>query len=103
MVYTWSEAHFCPFLPNLLQFLFFPPLSLKKKKNIYIYIYLLWTIFKVFIEFVPIFLLFYVLVFWPEVCGILAPQPGIEPSPPALESEILTNGSPGKSFPTFLN
>ena len=27
---------------------------------------LLWTIFKVFIEFVTIFLLFYVLVFWPR-------------------------------------
>ena len=98
MIYTWSEAHFCPFLPNLRQFLFFPPPRLK-----YMYIHLMWTIFKVFIEFVPIFLLCYVLVFWPEVCGILAPQPGIEPTPPVLESEILTNGSPGKSLPTFLN
>ena len=32
-----------------------------------------------------------------EACGILAPQPGIEPAPPALESEILTTGPPGKS------
>ena len=63
----------------------------------------MWHIFKVFIEFVPIFLLFYVLVFWPEVCGILALQPGVDPSPPALESKILTNGSPGKSLPTSLN
>ena len=36
---------------------------------IYIYIYiffLIWTIFKVFIEFVTVLLLFYVLVFWPQ-------------------------------------
>ena len=26
----------------------------------------MWTIFKVFVEFVSIFLLFYVLVFWPQ-------------------------------------
>ena len=29
--------------------------------------------------------------------GILAPQPRIEPAPPALESEVLTTGPPGKS------
>ena len=27
----------------------------------------MWTIFKVFIEFVTILLLFYILVFWPQV------------------------------------
>ena len=27
----------------------------------------MWTIFKVFIEFVTILLLFYVLLFWPQV------------------------------------
>ena len=32
-----------------------------------------------------------------EACGILAPQPGIEPAPPALESKVLTTGRPGKS------
>ena len=30
-------------------------------------------------------------------CGILAPWPGIEPAPSALESEVLTTGPPGKS------
>ena len=41
----------------------------------------MWTIFKVFIEFVAILLLFYVLFgfFGPKTCGILAPRPGIEP------------------------
>ena len=29
--------------------------------------------------------------------GISTPQPGIEPAPPALESEVLTTGPPGKS------
>ena len=32
----------------------------------------MWTIFKVFIEFVTILLLFYVLVFGLQACGILA-------------------------------
>ena len=37
-----------------------------------------------------------------EVCGILAPQPGVEPTPPALEGEDLTTGPPGKSPEIFL-
>ena len=53
----------------------------------------MWTIFKVFIEFVIVLLLFYVLVFW--VFG-LAPQPGREPTPPALEGEVLATAPPGK-------
>ena len=32
-----------------------------------------------------------------EACGILAPQPGIEPAPPVLEGEVLTTGPSGKS------
>ena len=32
-----------------------------------------------------------------EACGILAPWPGIKPTHPALESEVLTTGPPGKS------
>ena len=31
-----------------------------------------------------------------KVCGILAPRPGIEPAPPALDGEVLTTGPPGK-------
>ena len=30
--------------------------------------------------------------------GILSPQPGIEPAPPALEGKVLTTGPPGKSL-----
>ena len=58
----------------------------------------MWTIFKIFIEFVTILLLFYVFWFFDcEACGILAPHPGIEPTPPALEGKVLTTGPPGKS------
>ena len=44
-------------------------------------------------------------MFWffgPKACGILVPRPGIEQAPPALEGEVLTNGSPGKSPMTVL-
>ena len=59
---------------------------------------LIWTIFKVFTEFVTLSLLFYVFWFFGhEACGILVPQPEIEPAPPALEGEVLTTGPPGKS------
>ena len=55
--------------------------------------------FKVFIEFVTILVLFYVLFFFgPEACGILAPQPSIEPIPSALEGEVLTTRPPGQSW-----
>ena len=61
----------------------------------------MWTTFKVFIEFVTLLLLFYVLAFGCEACGILAPRPGIEPAPPALEGEVPTTGPPGKSQECF--
>ena len=38
-----------------------------------------------------------------EARGILAPQPGIEPTPSALEGEVLTTGPPGKSLLFFLH
>ena len=38
-----------------------------------------------------------------EACGILAPQLGIEPAPPALEGEVSTTRPPGKSRFYFLN
>ena len=37
-------------------------------------------------------------VFGPEACWILAPQPSIEPTTPALEGEVLTTGPSGKSL-----
>ena len=58
----------------------------------------MWTNFKVFIESVTISLRF----FGRKACGILAPRPGIEPTPPALEGEVLTTGPPGKSLSVHL-
>ena len=60
--------------------------------------FLMWTIFKVFIEFVTILLLFYVLVFWPRGMWDLSSPPGIEPTPSALEGEVLATGPQGKSL-----
>ena len=43
-------------------------------------------------------------MFWffgQEACGILVPQPGIEPTPPALEGEVLITDcqkSPSRHF-----
>ena len=62
------------------------------------YIFLMQTIFKVFLEFVTILLLFYVLEFWSWGMRDLAPQLGIEPTPPALEGEVVTTGLPEKSL-----
>ena len=46
----------------------------------------MWTILKVFIEFVTMLLLFYV---GPEACGILALPPGVQPAPPGLEGTVF--------------
>ena len=45
---------------------------------------------------------FFCFTFWffgPEACGILSPQLGIEPRPPALLGKVLITGPPGKSWP----
>ena len=47
-------------------------------------------------------MLFVFVFFCHEEWGILAPQPEIEPTPPALEGKILTSGPPGKSPLQFL-
>ena len=62
-------------------------------KNIHFlkWIFLIWTIFKIFIEFVTTLLVFYFFFFFGSwACEILAPQPWIKPTPPpALEGEVL--------------
>ena len=60
--------------------------------------FLIWTIFKVLIEFATILLLFYVLVFWTQGMWDLSSPQGIEPKPPALEGKVLTIGLLGKSL-----
>ena len=64
--------------------------------------FLIWTVFKVFVECVTILLLFYFFFFFFLASGLKAyriftPQPGIKPACPALESAGLTTGPPGKS------
>ena len=73
----------------------------------------MWTIFKVFIKFVTIvlrccvcvcvYIYIYIYIYIScEACGILAPQPGIKPAPPALESKDVTTELLGKSHPCIL-
>ena len=52
-------------------------------------------VFKVFIEFVAVLLLFYVLVFWPR--GILGSLTR-DPITPALKGDVLATGMPRKSL-----
>ena len=65
-------------------------------------LFLIWVIFKVFIESVTVLRLFYILVFGHKGYGILTLGPGIKPSPPELEGEFLTTGPPGKSQQSLL-
>ena len=57
----------------------------------------MWTVFKVFIEFVMILFWFWLDFFGHKARGILAAWPGVKLTPPALEGEVLTNGPLGKS------
>ena len=50
----------------------------------------MWTVLKVFIEFVLILLLFFV-CFGGKACGILAAQQAIEPTRPPLERDCPTS------------
>ena len=66
--------------------------------------FLVWTLwglvclfFWVFIELLQYCFCFKFWVFGVETYGMLAPQPGIQPTSPALEREVSTSGSPGKS------
>lgn len=61
--------------------------------------FLIWTIFQDFIEFVTIFLLLYVLVFWPRGTWHLSFPTRDQTCTPALDgNEVLTTGPPGKSW-----
>ena len=57
----------------------------------------MWTILKSLLSLLE-YCLFYVFCFFGhEACAILARQPGIKPTTPPPESELLTTGPPGKS------
>ena len=57
----------------------------------------IWTIFKVFLKFECYNIGFVLFCFGHKPCGILAPWPGIKPTPPALEGEVSTTGPAGKT------
>ena len=60
----------------------------------------MWTIFKVFIEFVTILFLLYALVFWPRGMWDLISLTRYQTHTLAMEGKILTTGTPEKSsFP----
>ena len=60
--------------------------------------YLVWTIFKVFIEFITTLLLFFMFWFFgPEARRILVSPTGIEPVSSVLQGEVLTTEPAGKS------
>ena len=64
----------------------------------------MWTIFKVFIEFVTIWFLFYVFFFFGhKACEVLAPWLGIETIYSALEGIVLTIRPLGKSHVHHFN
>ena len=65
----------------------------------------MWTILKVFSEFVTILLLFHVLDFGCQVRGILAPRPGIEPTHQQWKAEsqpLDPQGCPARLCVSFL-
>ena len=63
----------------------------------------MWTIFKVYWICYYIASVFWFRFFGPEAYGMLAPQPWIKPTPPALEGKVLTIGPAGKSLPLALD
>ena len=63
--------------------------------------FLMWTIYKVLIEFVTIAFRFYGCFIHPKAKGILALQRGIKLAPPALEGKVSTTGSPWESLGKF--
>ena len=60
--------------------------------------FLIWTIFKVFVQDVTILLLLLFWFFGLEICGILAPKLEIQPTLPALKGKLLTTRPLGKSW-----
>ena len=49
----------------------------------------MWTILKAFIKFVTTLLLVYALIFGPEACGVLVPQPGDQTCTPSTGRQGL--------------
>ena len=78
----------------------FPPNSLPASSLSFFFFprfFFMWTIFKFFIEFVTILLLFYILVFWPPGMWDLSFTTRSRTSIPCIGRQTLNTGLPGKS------
>ena len=71
---------------------------LVKYKDAFIFILFFTFIKKSLLNLLQYCFCFMFWFFGREACGILAPRPGIKPTPPALEGEVLTTGPPGTSL-----
>ena len=60
--------------------------------------FLTWFIFQSLLNLLQYCFCFMFWFFGHEARGIMAPRPRTEPTAPALEGEVLTNGQPGKSL-----
>ena len=61
------------------------------------FFFLMWTIFKVFIEVVTVRFLFHDLVFWPQVMWDLNSPTRNQTHTPCIGGKVLTTGPPAKS------
>ena len=61
------------------------------------FFFLMWTIFKVFIEFATMLLLFYILVLWLRGMWDLSSPTRDRTRTPAMEGEVLSTGPPRRS------
>ena len=52
----------------------------------------MWTLLKSLLNLLQHCFCFMFWLFGQKACGMLGPQPGIKPVPPALEGEVLTTG-----------
>ena len=73
----------------------------KSLKNILKYLFWCGLFFKSLLSLLHYCVCFMLGFYGPEACGILATQPGIEGTAPAVEGEVLTPESPGKSLRFF--
>ena len=67
-------------------------------KGLFCFVFLMWTPLKALLNLLQYCLCFMFWLFAQEACGILAPPPGMELVPPALEGEVLITGHQGSPF-----
>ena len=93
-VTPWTVAHQAPLSMGFSRQKYWSGLSLI---GCSIYLIYFWSLYWICYNIASVLWGFF---FGPEACGILAPQPGIQPTPmpPVLERKVLTTGPPGKSL-----